>query len=609
MRLLKNVVQRLIYERPAASASRAVSGESYERENPEIAHCLLYITRYTFAVNWLESGHRLRRRGDPMATRHLQRTAVLSLILAAATLTACSGATPGKQKPVSADDLVPALPAAQGDVDRITWNLTGGEPDTLDPANAATTQSGQVVRNLCDSLLTLDANFNLKPNLARFRQESPTKLLLTIHRNTKFWDGSTVTAEDVAYSLRRSADPSKITSYLFANVDSIKATAADKVTVTFKRPDEMFTSELANIVVLKKTFAEKAGAKLGTPAGGLMCSGPFKLDKWTSGDSITMSRNDAYWNPDRRPFAKSVKFTFVTDATALAQSLNAGEIDGAYELSASSVPALQKSKKGRLVFGLSSQSMNIYVSRPDGVMADADLRAALQRMIDRQGLAKALYHGAATPMYTMIAPAAWPTAQRAVYEKAYKSFETSRSYDMDAAKKLVKASSYKGQEIVLAIAAGDDAQSRIAQLLQQQGREAGLTIKIQSMQPLVYAQAGYDATKRKGVDLYLSSNFSAAPDPLETIGFLYLPKQTYNYVDYDDPKVTKLFDKARSTFDGASRARTIVEMQAMYEKANTVIPLVSTNTTTFLNNRLTGAITSFAYWSMPQMAYVGAANK
>lgn len=544
-----------------------------------------------------------------MAIRHIPGAAVLSLALAASTLTACSGGSSGGQKPVSADDLIPSLPAAKGDVDRITWNLTGGEPETLDPANAATPQSGQVVRNLCDSLLTLDAKYNLKPNLASYDQQSPTKLVLTIRPDTTFWDGSTVTAEDVAFSLRRAADPSKVTSYLFANVDSIKATAADKVTVTFKQPDEMFTSELANMVVLKKTFAEKAGSKLGTPAGGLMCSGPFKLDKWTSGDSITMSRNDAYWNRERRPFAKSVRFTFVTDATSLAQSLNAGEIDGAYELSASSVPALQKSKKGRLVFGLSPQSMNIYVARPDGVMADGKLRAALQRMIDREALAKAVYHEAATPLYTMTPPATWPNAQRAAYEKAYKAFETARSYDMDAAKKLVKSSSYKGQQIVLAIAAGDDTQSRTAQLLQQQGREAGLTIKIQSMQPLVYAQAGYDASKRKGVDLMLSSNFSATPDPLETIGFTFLPKQTYNYVNYDDPQATKLFDEARSTFDGAQRAEKIVEMQALYEKADAVIPLVSTNTTTFLNDRLTGAITSFAYWSMPQMAYVGATQK
>ncbi|WP_430379962.1 ABC transporter substrate-binding protein [Streptomyces sp. B1-3] len=544
-----------------------------------------------------------------MAIRHIPGAAVLSLALAASTLTACSGGSSGGQKPVSADDLIPSLPAAKADVDRITWNLTGGEPETLDPANAATPQSGQVVRNLCDSLLTLDAKFNLKPNLASYDQQSPTKLVLTIRPDTRFWDGSTVTAEDVAFSLRRAADPAKIASYLFANVDSVKATAADKVTVTFKQPDEMFTSELANMVVLKKAFAEKAGSKLGTPAGGLMCSGPFKLDKWTSGDSITMSRNDAYWNRERRPFAKSVRFTFVTDATSLAQSLNAGEIDGAYELSASSVPALQKSKKGRLVFGLSPQSMNIYVARPDGVMADGKLRAALQRMIDREALAKAVYHEAATPLYTMTPPATWPNAQRAAYEKAYKAFETARSYDMDAAKKLVKSSSYKGQQIVLAIAAGDDTQSRTAQLLQQQGREAGLTIKIQSMQPLVYAQAGYDASKRKGVDLMLSSNFSATPDPLETIGFTFLPKQTYNYVNYDDPQATKLFDEARSTFDGAQRAEKIVEMQALYEKADAIIPLVSTNTTTFLNDRLTGAITSFAYWSMPQMAYVGAAQK
>ncbi|MFD4787033.1 ABC transporter substrate-binding protein [Streptomyces sp. NPDC058459] len=208
------------------------------------------------------------------------------------------GGSTGGQKSVSADDLISSLPAAKGDVDKITWNLTGGEPETLDPADAATPQSGQVVRNLCDSLLTVDAKFNVKPNLASYDQRSPTKAVLTIRPGTRFWDGSGVTAEDVAFSLRRAANPSKIVSCLFASVGSVKATAADQVTVTFRQPDEMFRGALANMVVVTKAFAGKAGTRLGTPSGGLMCSGPFRLDSWTSGDSITMSRKDAYWNRD-----------------------------------------------------------------------------------------------------------------------------------------------------------------------------------------------------------------------------------------------------------------------------------------------------------------------
>ncbi|MFF8632392.1 ABC transporter substrate-binding protein [Streptomyces werraensis] len=542
-----------------------------------------------------------------MASFKVKTVAPLSLLLAATTLTACSGAAPDKHGASSTGDLVSSLPAAKSDVDQITWNLTGGEPDTLDPANAATPEGGQVVRNLCDTLLTMDAKFNLKPNLASHEQVSPTRLVLTIRSGTTFWDGSAVTSEDVAYSLQRAADPSKITSYLFAYVTSIKA-SGDKVTIDFKQPDSLFTSEMVNMVVVKKAFTEKAGDKFGSSSGGLMCSGPFKLDKWTVGSGIAISRNDAYWNKERRPFVRNVRFTFVTDGSALVQALNAGEIDGAYEIPASAVPSLAKSKAGRIVFGPSPQSTNLYVTQPDGVMADPKLRAALQRLVDRGALAKAVFHGAATPLYTLTAPSTWPNDQRGVYEKAYKPFESARSYDLDAAKKLVAESDYSGKEIVLAIVAGDDSQSRTAQLIQQQGRRVGLAVTIQTLQPLIYAQAGYDAGKRKGIDLLLSSNFSAAPDPLETIGFQYLPDEVYNYTGYDDPQFTKLFHEARSTFDAEQRATKITQAQELFEKANATIPLVSTNTTTFLNNRLTGAITSFAYWSTPQMAFVGGAG-
>ena len=149
--------------------------------------------------------------------------------------------------------------------------------------------------------------------------------------------------------------------------------------------------------------------------------------------------------------------------------------------------------------------------------------------------------------------------------------------------------------------------SRIAQLFQQQAKAIGVKITISTMQPLVFDQASYDASKRQGVDLMYGANFNSQQNPLEPLGFDLLPGQPYNYTEYDDPRVTQLLNDARSSFDTKKRAEMIVEAQKIYEPDSAVIPLLSTNTATFVNDRLTGAITSFAYWSMPQMAYVGAA--
>ncbi|MEV5811065.1 ABC transporter substrate-binding protein [Streptomyces mutabilis] len=535
--------------------------------------------------------------------------AVVSAVLTAATATSCSAGTKDDEPAVTQSDLVSSLPAAKERVEEIRWNLTSGEPDTLDPANAASYAGGQVVRNLCDSLLTLTPDYKIKPHLARFEQVSPTKLVLTLRSDAKFWDGTPVTAEDVAYTMQRAANPDYVSSYFFASVSSVKVTGSNEVTVSFREPDALFTSELAAVVVVQKAFAEKAGEKLGTPSGGLMCSGPFKLDKWTSGHSIVMSRNDSHWNKGARPFARKVTFSFLAEGAAVTQALDAGEIDGSYELPASTVPSLRSSKAGRLTFGISPQILGMSVASRTGALASDDLRAALERIIDRKALAEVVFHGAASPLYTSTPPSTWPAEQKAAYEKAYKAFEAERSYDPDAARKLVKKAGYKNTDIVLAIAAGDQTQSRTAQLIQQQAALVGLRIKIRTMQPLVYAQASYDASKREGIDLLLATSFSVAPDPLESIGFNFLPKQVYNYTDYNDKNVTRLITEARATFDVAQRSQKIIEAQEIFERSETQIPLVALNTTTFLNNRLTGAVTSFAYWSMPQMAFVGAPGK
>ncbi|MEV6358176.1 ABC transporter substrate-binding protein [Streptomyces hydrogenans] len=539
----------------------------------------------------------------------IRSLAVVSAVLTAATATSCSGGSKDEVPAVKQSDLISSLPAAKGKVDEIRWNLTSGEPDTLDPANAASYAGGQVVRNLCDSLLTLDPDYKIKPNLTTYKQVSPTKLVLTLRSGPKFWDGTPVTAEDVAYSMQRAANPDYVSSYLFANVDSIKVTGGNEVTVSFSAPDALFASELAAVVVVQKAFTEKVGEKLGTPSGGLMCSGPFKLDKWTSGHSLVINRNDAYWNSGARPFAKKVTFSFLTEGAAVTQALNAGEIDGSYELPASTVPSLRSSKAGRLTFGLSPQIMGLSVASRTGALASDDLRAALERIIDRKALASAVFHGAATPLYTSTPPSTWPAEQKAAYEKAYRTFETERSYDPDAARQLVKKSGYNGADIVIAISAGDETQSRTAQLIQQQAALVGLRIKIQTMQPLVYAQASYDASKREGIDILLATSFSVAPDPLESIGFNFLPDETYNYTNYNDKTATKLINEARATFDVAERSKKVIAAQEIFERSETQIPLVAMNTTTFLNNRLTGAVTSFAYWSMPQMAFVGAPGK
>ncbi len=500
-------------------------------------------------------------------------------------------------------------PAAKGPVDKVVWNLPTGEPSTIDPRNAPTYSGANVVSNLCDSLLTIDAEYNTSPNIVEAEQVTPTELKLTVRDDATFWDGTPVTAEDVAFSLQRSADPAAIVSFIYANVDTIAVTGANEVTVTFTQPDEMFVTEMTTFagMVVQKAFAEAAGDTFGSSSGGLMCSGPFVFQEWVPGDHITMTRNADYWNPDRVPLTEEVEFVFVADSSAYTQAMKTGEINGSYEITPSAIPALQEAD-GNLYFGPSTQSVVLSVANPGGVFEDIALRDAFQTLVNRDALADVVYNGAAAPLYTVVGPGQWQNDARDVYAEAAEPFAESRAFDPEKSKAAIEASDYDGEEIVMAIPSGDATLARVAQLVQEQASQAGANITISSMQPLEYAEAQYDASKRVGIDLFLGSSWSAIRDPLESTGFLFLPGAFYNQTEFDDPQVTELLETARQTFDPVERAEMFVEAQEIYEAASTIVPLLSTSTVTYLTPDLAGAVTSFAYMTMPALATVGSAE-
>ena len=124
--------------------------------------------------------------------------------------------------------------------------------------------------------------------------------MVTLKDGVTFWDGKPMTADDVVFSLGRARDAKLGGFYpqVFARVKDIKATGPLEVTITMTEPDYWFRSELSGPagVVLEKAFVEAAGEKFGTVDGGTMCTGPYKLDSWKTGEGVTIVKNDTYWD-------------------------------------------------------------------------------------------------------------------------------------------------------------------------------------------------------------------------------------------------------------------------------------------------------------------------
>lgn len=548
------------------------------------------------------------RRGHPGSTGRLRpRAALATLAIAALAIAGCS--SPGGDTNAKRTAGPVSLPKATSDIPQLTWALTKGEPSSIAPAMAADFSSQTVVKNLCDGISLLNADNTTSPSLATTTQADPKTLVLKVREGVKFWDGKPLTAKDVAYSLNYAARPTSTWSFVYAKVDAIKQTGTDEVTVTFKQPDPLFTKELVTPagLVMQAEHAEKVGDKLGTPDGGVMCSGPFELKKWTPGSNIDLVRNDDYWNSAWKAHAKNLTFEFVDSTTALSSGLQSGKYDGAYEVTPSVVNSLESGSGGQVTFGPGG-FMGLMPTRAEGPMGDPELRKALSVSIDRKGISKAAFTGQAEPNYTAVTSNywSWNPETKAMWQPAYAKFAKEFALDIAKAKKMVGSTSYAGEPIKLGVLAGDETQSVVSQLIQQNAKKASMNIEIVPLQAIPYQEAAAGTPNRlKDLDVLLVAAYGGVPDPVEFSAY-FGPGAYFNFTGDTTPEVQDLYAKASVTFDEKEKARLLIKAQDLYMDQLVITTFVNTPEIMYLKKGLTGATTTIAYLNQPALAKIGA---
>lgn len=543
-------------------------------------------------------------------------------VLAAVLVTACGGTSQGSKgsatsgtesgSPRSSVPLTNSAPGGTHPLHAITWDLPNGEPTTVDPVKSGDYGPYTITSNLCDDLFRMNPNFSQSPELAQsysYRDGRKT-LVLNIRHGVKFWDGHPVTAADVAFSLQRNMNPStgSVTGGFFTTVSSIDQTGPDQVQIHFKSPDELLIKELATPAgaVVEKAYVQKVGNKaFGTAKGGVMCSGPYELTKWTPGTQIVLTANPHYWDTSLQPKIHQVTVKFISNTSTVTSALESGEINGAYEVPATSVHALRNTSAGKLYFGPSLQVVELAPASKTGPAANPAVREALSMTLDRAAIGQKIFSGAATPNLALTPPSAWaPASARSIYAAAYRALPGG-TQNLAKAKQLIAGVHDASQPMTLAIESGDQASSELATLIQQYAGQIGLHVQIKQMQPLDFSNLFYEPQYRKGLDLVLTSGWLDVPDQLDYLPFFVYPSGLFNWTGYDSHSVQKLVNQAVTTFDPQTRARLLVQAQRKYMNDQIVIPILNLDEVTFLGSHLGGATTSFAYIYEPSFAYMG----
>jgi peptide/nickel transport system substrate-binding protein len=180
-------------------------------------------------------------------------------------------------------------------------------------------------------------NFSFAPYMVSKVDVKKKPFTLTYHikPKAKWSDGKQVTAADWIFTWRLFIDPKNEVAGRSGYDSIVRAKAVNSKTVrfTFKQPYAPYKTIFGAIypqhVLQGQNFNEVWNNNYNKPGTSVsMASGPFKLQSYTKGQSMTLVRNSTFWG--RRPSVDRIVFRFITVTDSEIQAIRGGEVDAIY---------------------------------------------------------------------------------------------------------------------------------------------------------------------------------------------------------------------------------------------------------------------------------------
>jgi peptide/nickel transport system substrate-binding protein len=452
-----------------------------------------------------------------------RRTALAAAVLVASSALVLSACTGGEQpSPTGTGAPDPEASVA------IRLVLEPGNLDIRQTAGAALDQI--LVDNIYQGLVSRTPEQDIVPALASDWSVSPDSLeyTFTLREGVVFHDGQELTPQDVVWSLQTRKDtPEWRDSARLANVESITADGQE-ITLTLTEPDSSLLWNLTGRAGL--VFKEGDTVDYSTQANG---TGPYTLDSWRQGDSITYVRNDDYWG-DPAPVAEVV-FDYIPDNQAALNAALAGEVDVVTGFDANLTEQIEANGDYAVVLGASTDKGTLaFNQKPGSALADQKVRQAIRQAINHEAFVEALASG--ETLYGPIPE----------LDPGYEDLADVAPYDVEAAKALLADAGAEDLELTLTIP--NFYSTTIPQILVSDLNEVGITLEVESVDfgtwiNDVYVNQDYDLSFVLHTEARDFENW-ANPD---------------YYFTYDNPEVQRLYAQSLAATDEAEAAELLAQ--------------------------------------------------
>ena len=414
------------------------------------------------------------------------------------------------------------------------------EPPNLDPTAGAAAAIDEVVyANIFEGLTRFGPDGAVNPGLAATWDisEDGTVYTFALRPGVTFHDGTTLTADDVVFTLDRARAEGSTNAQpgLFANI--VSAEAVDELTlrVTLDGPDGAFLFDMAcgdSVIVAPESAESNATNPIGT--------GPFRFANRIEGDRIELVRNDAYWG--EAVALEAATFRFISDPNAAFAAMMAGDVDAFPNFPAPETLAqFAADPRFSVIVGSTEGETILAMNNAQAPLDDIRIRQAIAHAINRQDIIDGAMFGYGTPIGTHFAP----------HNPNYVDLTGLSAYDPDAARALLAEAAPAGLSLRLALPPPAYAR-RGGEIIAAQLREVGIQTEITNLE---WAQWLEQVFRGRDFDLTIVSH----TEPMD-IGIYARPDY---YFQYARPEFVALNETLATTSDPAARAALMVQMQEM----------------------------------------------
>ncbi len=433
---------------------------------------------------------------------------------------------------------LPVGALAQGRKDSIVMAMAL-EPPGLDPtAGAASAIAEITLYNIYETLTKVNPDGSVSPLLAEGWEISPDLRTYTfrLRKGVKFSNGEPMNARTVKFAFDR-AGGEKSTNKDKRTFAAITTQVVDDYTVVLLTkevdPDFLFLMGQATAVIVEPKSADtNATAPVGT--------GPYKLENWVKGSSLTLGKWDGYRNAAAIKLKRG-SFRFIADPAAQIASLLAGDVDAFPRVTARGIEQFRKNPKYQVMASGSRAKTILAMNNKKKPLDDVRVRRAINMALDRKAVIQGAADGFGVPIGSYYPPSA----------PGYLDLTKVNAYDPDKARALLKEAGVSNLELTITLPPPPYARQGgevIASMLDKVGIKAKLQ-NVEWAQWLsgVYGNKNFDLTIISHVEPFDLGNFSRS-------GY---------YWNYENPKFNALYDKYKQTANAGDRTKILGDIQRL----------------------------------------------